>query len=112
MGLPPQHGHVEPSPRLYSPVLIGAGPFAAVLAELLRSGLPAPSATIRTSSCIIYFWLAPAVDLPMLTAAVLAELLRGKLPAPSAAAVAARVTDARLAAWLHEPHLVQVGLMM
>jgi hypothetical protein len=39
---------------------------------------------------------------------VLVELLRNELPAPSAADVAAFVTDARLAAWLHEPHLVQV----
>jgi hypothetical protein len=41
-------------------------------------------------------------------AAVLVNLLRNGLPAPSAADVAAHVTNARLAAWLHEPHLVQV----
>lgn len=39
---------------------------------------------------------------------MLVDLLRNGLPAPSAADVAAHVTDARLAAWLHEPHLVQV----
>lgn len=40
---------------------------------------------------------------------MLAELLRNGLPAPDAAAVAARVIDPCLAAWLHEPHLVQRG---
>lgn len=42
-------------------------------------------------------------------AAVLAGLLRGGLPAPGPMAVATCVVDPRLAAWLHEPHLVQKG---
>lgn len=38
---------------------------------------------------------------------VLGELLHGGIPSLAAAAVAERVVDPRLAAWLHEPQLVQ-----
>ncbi len=71
--------------------------------------LPVPSQACWGSCCTAASHRSPHSDfIPSLfIIGVLGELLHGGIPSLVAAAVAERVVDPRLAAWLHEPQLVQ-----